>query len=121
MSGARSENSRNSRIDLISHERGGEVSTPGERAGREKEQRACRDGAERVSAGGRRERPLSVSEAAVYLNVNVRYVRRLVAERRVTYLKVGRLLRFRASDLEAYLQSCRVEPPTSGRRSARER
>ncbi|MHB8246087.1 MAG: helix-turn-helix domain-containing protein [Acidimicrobiales bacterium] len=97
------------------------MSTPGERAGRPKEHRACRDGAERVSAGGRGERPLSVSEAAAYLNVNVRYVRRLVAERRVTYLKVGRLLRFRASDLEAYLESCRVEPPTSGRRSAQER
>jgi excisionase family DNA binding protein len=121
MSRIRSENSRNSRIDLISHERGGEVSTPGEGAGREKEQRECSDGAEQASAGGRRERPLSVSEAAVYLNVNVRYVRRLVAERRVTYLKVGRLLRFRVRDLEAYLESCRVEPPTSGRRSARER
>ena len=120
MSATRSENSRNSRIDLISHERGGEVSTPGERAGREKEKRECRDGAEQVSAGGRRERPLSVSEAAVYLNVNVRYVRRLVAERRVTYLKVGRLLRFRASDLEAYLESCRVEPLASGQRRTRE-
>lgn len=42
-----------------------------------------------------RQAPLTLSEAAAYLNVTERYVRRLVAERRVAYHKVGRLLRFR--------------------------
>ena len=60
--------------------------------------------------------PLDLVEAASYLNVNERYIRRLVAERRVRYLKVGRLLRFRVEDLETFLDSCRVEPAT-GRRS----
>ncbi|MHB8438530.1 MAG: helix-turn-helix domain-containing protein [Acidimicrobiales bacterium] len=68
--------------------------------------------------GGRaRQRPLTLSEAASHLNVTDRYVRRLVAERRVPYLKVGRLLRFREADLDAYLESCRVEPVSSGQRS----
>ena len=48
-----------------------------------------------------RQAPLTLSEAAAYLNVTERYVRRLVAERRVAYHKVGRLLRFRQSDLDA--------------------
>jgi excisionase family DNA binding protein len=62
--------------------------------------------------------PLDLVGAASYLNVNERYVRRLVAERRVRYLKVGRLLRFRVEDLETFLDSCRVEPAT-GRHSTR--
>jgi len=62
--------------------------------------------------------PFDLVEAASYLNVNERYVRRLVAERRVRYLKVGRLLRFRVEDLETFLDSCRVEP-APGRRSTR--
>jgi excisionase family DNA binding protein len=53
-------------------------------------------------------RPLNLLEAARYLNVSERYVRRLVAERRVPFLKVGRLLRFRPSDLEEYLVACQV-------------
>jgi excisionase family DNA binding protein len=65
-----------------------------------------------------RRSPFDLAGAASYLNVNVRYVRRLVAERRVRYLKVGRLLRFRVEDLEAFLDSCRVEPATD-RRSTR--
>lgn len=58
-----------------------------------------------------REQPLTLSEAATYLNVTERYVRRLVAEKRVAYHKVGRLLRFRASDLDRLFEAGRVEPP----------
>jgi excisionase family DNA binding protein len=47
-------------------------------------------------------------ETARYLNVSERYVRRLVAERRIPFLKVGRLLRFRPHDLEEYLVACQV-------------
>lgn len=65
-----------------------------------------------VAKAGRR--PLTLSEAAEHLNVTERYVRRLVAERRVPYLKVGRLLRFQEADLDAYLESCRVEPVAAG-------
>jgi excisionase family DNA binding protein len=39
-----------------------------------------------------------------------RYVRRLVTDRRIPYFKVGRLLRFSAEDLDAFLESSRIEP-----------
>ncbi len=58
-----------------------------------------------------RQAPLTVSEAAAYLNVTERYVRRLVAERRVAYHKVGRLLRFHRADLDALFEAGRVEVP----------
>lgn len=57
--------------------------------------------------------PLTVAEAANYLNVSERYVRRLVAERRVAYHKLGRLLRFRPADLDRLLDAGRIDlPPT---------
>ena len=55
---------------------------------------------------------LSVAEAAEHLNTSVRFVRRLVAERRVAFHKVGRFVRFRAADLEAFAQQGRIEPIT---------
>jgi excisionase family DNA binding protein len=58
-----------------------------------------------------RETPLTLPEAAAYLNVTERYVRRLVAERRIAFHKVGRLLRFRASDLDELFEAGRVEVP----------
>jgi len=39
-----------------------------------------------------------------------RYMRRLVTDRRLPYFKVGRLLRFSAEDLDAFLESSRIEP-----------
>ena len=64
--------------------------------------------------------PLTITQAAEYLNVSERFMRRLVAERRVAYHKVGKLLRFRSQDLDDFLESGRVEPPsTLLRRSTR--
>jgi excisionase family DNA binding protein len=62
-------------------------------------------------SGDAERRPLTLPEAAGYLNVSERYMRRLVAERRIPYFKVGRLLRFSAADLDAFMAACRVEPP----------
>ena len=56
------------------------------------------------------EPPLSIPEAAVFLNVTDRWVRRAVRERRLPYLKVGRHVRFLVEDLEAFLADSRVEP-----------
>ena len=53
--------------------------------------------------------PLTLTEAAKYLNVTERFMRRLVAERRVPYHKLGRLLRFLPSDLDDLLQGSRIE------------
>lgn len=52
---------------------------------------------------------LSVDQAAAYIGCGARMVRRLVAERRVPFVKVGRHVRFRVSALEAFLDAGRVE------------
>ncbi len=57
--------------------------------------------------------PLTLAQAAAHLNVSERFVRRLVAERRVAFHKVGHFLRFRAADLDAFLEAGRVEPATA--------
>ncbi len=44
------------------------------------------------------------------LGVNHRYVRRLVAERRVPFIKFGHLLRFDPAEIEVWLGAARVEP-----------
>ena len=53
---------------------------------------------------------LSVPEAAEYLTVTERYMRRLVAQRLIRYRKVGRLIRFELADLNAYRDRTIVEP-----------
>ena len=55
---------------------------------------------------------LTVAEAAALLNTSERFVRRLVAERRVAFHHVGRHVRFSVSDLEAFVRAGRVEPIT---------
>ena len=52
----------------------------------------------------------TVDEAAEYLNTTVRFVRRLIAERRIAFHKVGRHVRLRGDDLEAFIAAGRVEP-----------
>ena len=53
---------------------------------------------------------LDVKAAAEWLGVEERFIRRLVAERRVRYYKVGRHVRFDADDLDGFLARSRVEP-----------
>jgi excisionase family DNA binding protein len=57
---------------------------------------------------------LTVEEVATQLGTKVRFVRRLIAERRISYIKVGRYVRISRGDLEAFLHTGRVE--TSARR-----
>jgi excisionase family DNA binding protein len=54
---------------------------------------------------------LDVSAAAAYLSTGVPFIRRLVRERRVPYVKLGRLVRFDPADLDAFIDAGRV--PTS--------
>ena len=51
---------------------------------------------------------LTVEQAADYLNITTHFTRRLIRERRIPFLKVGRLIRFRRTDLDAYLTTCAV-------------
>lgn len=52
---------------------------------------------------------LTVAGAAEYLNTSERFVRRLIAERRIAFHHVGRHVRFAVDDLEAFVQRGRVE------------
>jgi excisionase family DNA binding protein len=52
---------------------------------------------------------LSLEDVAKRLDVPPRFVRRLVAERRITYHKVGRYVRFHERDIADYLAAHRVE------------
>jgi excisionase family DNA binding protein len=58
-------------------------------------------------------RYLTVIGAAEYLNTSVRFVRRLVSERRIAFHKVGSHVRIAREDLEAFVQAGRVEPITA--------
>ena len=53
---------------------------------------------------------LTVDEAAERLGTSARFIRRLIAERRITYTKLGRHVRIAARDLDAYVASGRIEP-----------
>ena len=55
---------------------------------------------------------LTVEEAADYLNTGVRFIRRLIAERRIAFHKVGVHVRLDVEDLEAFVVAGRVEPIT---------
>ncbi len=56
---------------------------------------------------------LTVEEAAQRIKMSPRYVRRLVAERRIAFHKVGRSVRIKVCDLVAHVESGRVEPITA--------
>ena len=57
---------------------------------------------------GKSRRPLlTITEVAERLNVQVRHVRRLIAERRIPYVKWGHLVRFDADDIERWLDEQR--------------
>ena len=52
---------------------------------------------------------LSVEQAAECLGTSVRFVRRLVFERRIAYVKLGCHVRITARDLDAFIRASRVE------------
>ena len=62
------------------------------------------------------DRLLTVEEAAARLGTSVRFVRRLILERRIAYTKLGRHVRISPRDLDAFIRAGRVEvgapPPT---------
>ncbi|MDQ1304328.1 MAG: hypothetical protein QG671_155 [Actinomycetota bacterium] len=47
---------------------------------------------------------LTLDQAADYLNVTGHFIRRLTHERRLPFLKVGRLVRIRRRDLDDFLE-----------------
>lgn len=53
---------------------------------------------------------LTVEEAAARMNVCVRFIRRLTAERRIPYVKIGAHVRIDERDVDAFIESGRVQP-----------
>ncbi len=62
------------------------------------------------------DRMLNIDQVAERLGTSPRFIRRLIAERRIAFTKVGRHIRFNAADVESFIQAGRVEPwPSVGR------
>jgi excisionase family DNA binding protein len=55
---------------------------------------------------------LTVEEAAERLGTSVRFMRRLIFERRIAYTKLGRHVRMATSDLDAFITAGRIEAGT---------
>ena len=64
---------------------------------------------------------LDVQDVATWLGVDVVFVRRLVSERRIPFLKIGKYVRFDPDEVLLWMDGMRVHPParTSARRSRR--
>jgi excisionase family DNA binding protein len=56
------------------------------------------------------DRMLNIEQVAERLGTSPRFVRRLVAERRIAFTKVGRHVRFNITDVEQFIHAGRVEP-----------
>ena len=57
------------------------------------------------------EKLLTVEEAADALNTTPRFVRRLIAERRICFHHIGRHVRISERDLQEFIEAGRVTPP----------
>jgi excisionase family DNA binding protein len=58
----------------------------------------------------RNRRPLiDLPTVAEHLGVNDRHIRRLVNERRIPFVKWGRLLRFEPDEIDAWVEAARVQ------------
>jgi excisionase family DNA binding protein len=53
---------------------------------------------------------LTVEQAAARLGTTIRFVRRLVEERRIRYYKVGKYVRFHPDDIAEYIRAGQVDP-----------
>jgi excisionase family DNA binding protein len=58
-------------------------------------------------------RLLNITELAEFLGVNTRHVRRLVAERRIPFIKWGHLIRFDPVEVVRWLDGHRRRPERS--------
>jgi excisionase family DNA binding protein len=59
-------------------------------------------------------RLLTVEAVAERLSTSTRFVRRLIAERRIEFVKIGRHVRISEAALVQFIEAGRVEPMTGG-------
>jgi excisionase family DNA binding protein len=57
---------------------------------------------------------LTVDEAAQRLSTKPRFVRRLIAEKRIAYVKLGGHVRIEDSAVQAFIEAGRVAPMSTG-------
>jgi excisionase family DNA binding protein len=62
------------------------------------------------------EQLLSVEAAAERLDTKPRFIRRLIAERRIEFVRVGRHVRISESALAEFIEAGRVAPVSGSRR-----
>ncbi len=58
-------------------------------------------------------RLLTVEAAAEHLSTSVRFIRRLIAERRIEFVRVGRHVRISEAALAEFIDAGRIEPLTA--------
>jgi excisionase family DNA binding protein len=56
------------------------------------------------------DRLLTVEAAAERMSTSVRFARRLIAERRIAYVKIGRHVRITEADIAAFIEAGRITP-----------
>jgi excisionase family DNA binding protein len=87
-----------------------------------------RPGVERETKGGEKATPgsrlptlVDIPTLAKHLGDTERHIRRLVAEHRIPFVKVGYLVRFDCDEIRRWLEECAVEEgaPTAPRRVRR--
>ncbi len=57
---------------------------------------------------------LDITQLAERLGVSERFVRRLVEERRIPFLKIGKYVRFDPDDVDRWIARQRISQTTSG-------
>lgn len=72
-----------------------------------------------VTEAGVREQLLTIDEAAAVLAVSVRMIRQLIETRRIAFVKVGRLVRIRESEVLRFIEAGTVEPMARSRQGWR--
>jgi excisionase family DNA binding protein len=55
------------------------------------------------------DRLLTVEAAAERMSTSVRFIRRLIAERRIAFVKLGRHVRIAEADIAAFIEAGRVD------------
>jgi excisionase family DNA binding protein len=63
---------------------------------------------ERVALHEQRDQLLTVAQAADYLGTGKRFIRRLIAQRRIAYVKLGKYVRLQRSALDDFIEAGRV-------------
>ena len=51
---------------------------------------------------------IDIPTLAIQLGVTTRFVRRLIAERRIPFLKIGEFIRFDSNDIDQWIENRRV-------------